>query len=114
MRMAPRRVKRFQRAHAAAWTYSLLGASPSKRLMPSQLQLILPYIIIATGAGILGGIVASFWIPWSEPELNARTQGPKDAKNEETLLFAALRLCVKHGSTLNRIHRASQAYNRSQ
>jgi zinc transporter, ZIP family len=31
--------------------------------MSSQLQLILPYIMIATGAGILGAIVAFFWVP---------------------------------------------------
>lgn len=31
--------------------------------MPADLQLILPYILIATGAGILGGIIAAFWIP---------------------------------------------------
>jgi zinc transporter, ZIP family len=31
--------------------------------MSSELLLILPSILAATGAGILGGIVASFWIP---------------------------------------------------
>lgn len=31
--------------------------------MPSQLELILPYILTACGAGILGGIVAWFWAP---------------------------------------------------
>jgi len=31
--------------------------------MPTQLQQVLPYIVTATAAGILGGIVASFWAP---------------------------------------------------
>ena len=31
--------------------------------MPGQLQSILPYIMIAAGAGIAGSIVAFFWIP---------------------------------------------------
>jgi zinc transporter, ZIP family len=31
--------------------------------MSSQLQLILPYILMATGAGILGGLLAFFWAP---------------------------------------------------
>ena len=31
--------------------------------MLGELELLLPSIIIATGAGILGGIVASFWVP---------------------------------------------------
>jgi zinc transporter, ZIP family len=36
--------------------------------MPSELQ-IFPYILIARGAGILGGIVAYFWVP----KVNARS-----------------------------------------
>jgi ZIP family zinc transporter len=32
-------------------------------MVPDQQQLILPLIMMATGAGILGGIIASFWIP---------------------------------------------------
>ena len=31
--------------------------------MPGQLQILLPSILIPTAAGILGGIVASFWVP---------------------------------------------------
>jgi len=31
--------------------------------MPSHLEQILPYILAASGAGILGGIIAFFWIP---------------------------------------------------
>jgi zinc transporter, ZIP family len=31
--------------------------------MSSQLQQLLPYLLIATGAGIIGGIVAFFWVP---------------------------------------------------
>ena len=31
--------------------------------MPGELELILPSILIATGAGIVGGVVAFFWIP---------------------------------------------------
>jgi zinc transporter ZupT len=29
----------------------------------SQLQSILTYLMIATGAGILGGVLASLWVP---------------------------------------------------
>jgi zinc transporter, ZIP family len=39
------------------------------KLMPGQLQLIIPYVVIAASAGILGGIVAFFWIP----EVKARS-----------------------------------------
>jgi ZIP family zinc transporter len=31
--------------------------------MSGQLQNILPYLLIAVGAGILGGIIAFFWVP---------------------------------------------------
>lgn len=31
--------------------------------MSEHLSLILPYILLATGAGILGGVIASFWNP---------------------------------------------------
>jgi ZIP family zinc transporter len=31
--------------------------------MPLELQLVFPYLMIAVGAGIAGGIVAFFWAP---------------------------------------------------
>ena len=31
--------------------------------MPPSISLILPYVLIATGAGILGGLIAAFWSP---------------------------------------------------
>lgn len=31
--------------------------------MPSELQLILPYLLIAAGAGLVGGFIAFFWSP---------------------------------------------------
>jgi zinc transporter, ZIP family len=31
--------------------------------MPDELQIILPYLIAATGAGVVGGVVANFWAP---------------------------------------------------
>ena len=31
--------------------------------MPGELQEIFPYLLVATGAGIIGGIIASFWAP---------------------------------------------------
>lgn len=37
--------------------------------MPQDLQLILPYILVASGVGVLGGLIASVWAPG----LNARS-----------------------------------------
>ena len=31
--------------------------------MPQELQLILPYILVATGVGVVGGLIASVWAP---------------------------------------------------